>query len=202
MTITRKKVRRKLFHNKILLKSKKDTFKKIIKNIKGDDIISIDETSIDNQLYPLYGWSLKGKRIIIQKQAVRVRYTVITAISKDRIIHYDIIKNSANAVNFKNFIEKLVNKGVNNKYLLVDNARIHHAKIVKDYMNTTSNTFVYNVPYSPEFNPIEHVFSKLKNILRNKINNTKIKIIKNIHSAFRKVTSVELRNYYKYSLNK
>ena len=69
-------------------------------------------------------------------------------------------------------------------------------------MITSSNKFLYNVAYTPEFNPIEHLFSKIKNSLRKRVFSNKRKLFKDIHLAFKNTTSVELRNYYKYSLNK
>ncbi len=181
--------------------NKRKEFIKKVSKINLDDIISIDETSIDNQLYPLYGWGTKGIHVETIRNAVRSRYSVITAISKNKVIHYEIIKNSTNALHFKSFIETLVKKGITNTYLLMDNARIHHAKIVKDYVRTTSNILLYNAPYTPEYNPIERVFSKLKSILRTKTNNSNKQIIQNIKVAFNKITKTELKNYYDKSLN-
>ena len=63
---------------------------------------------------------------------------IICAINNKKIIHFKIIKGSANANIFKNFLEELIQKGIHNKYLLLDNARIHHAKLVKDYIKNTS----------------------------------------------------------------
>ena len=125
MNIVYKKARRRLIYNKNKINKQRKQFKKTINKISIDDIISIDETSVDNQLYPLYAWGKKGECIEMTRTAVKSRYTIITAISKDKIIHYDIIKNSANALNFKSFLETLETKGIHNKYLLLDNARIH-----------------------------------------------------------------------------
>ena len=58
-----------------------------------------------------------------------------------------------------------------NKYLFLDNARIHHACVVKEYIANTTNQLLFNAPYSPEFNPIELVFSKVKNLVKTKKNN-------------------------------
>ena len=69
-------------------------------------------------------------------------------------------------------------------------------------MNTSLNKLLYNVAYTPEFNPIEHLFSKIKNLMRKRVFSNKNKLIKDIHLVFKNITSVELKNYYKYSLNK
>ena len=64
------------------------------------------------------------------------------------------------------------NYRLKNKYLLLDNARIHHAKIVKQEINGTTNQFLFNVPYMPEFNPIEKIFFEMKKYVKSKNNNT------------------------------
>jgi len=54
---------------------------------------------------------------------------------------------------------------------------------------------------SLKLSQFEMVFSKLKNILRSKINNNYKQIIQNIKVSFNKITKTELNNYYNKSLN-
>jgi len=51
--------------------------------------------------------------------------------------------------------------------LVVDNARIHHAKKVKEYCESRNIKLVYLPPYSPELNPIEFLRKRLKRTYRN-----------------------------------
>ena len=80
----------------------------------------------------------------------------------------------------------------------MDNARIHHYKKLKEYIATTSNKLLYNVPYSPEYNPIEMVFSKSKYIVRN---NWKRNILDNIYESIKNITPTDWKSFYKKSLN-
>jgi len=50
----------------------------------------------------------------------------------------------------------------NNFVYLMDNARIHHSRLLKEYKNEKDLKIIYNVPYNPNTNPIEHVFSTIK----------------------------------------
>lgn len=50
--------------------------------------------------------------------------------------------------------------------LVVDNARIHHAKVVKQYCETHYIKLVYLPPYSPELNPIEFLRKRIKKVYR------------------------------------
>ena len=124
-------------------------------------------------------------------------------IDDNKVIHLKIIENSANGENFIDFIKEGILKLGNNKkyYLLLDNARIHHYRVFKDFISSCPNLeCIYNVPYSPEYNPIEHIFNEAKNFLKNKsICNKTIK--KNIIDSFNKVKSKNIKNYYKKSLN-
>ena len=83
MKITRKRVRRRLIYKRKTITISRNKFKKAIKLIKGDDIISIDETSIDNQLYPLNAWSKKGKRILVHRNAVYDLVVTLLELKKD-----------------------------------------------------------------------------------------------------------------------
>ena len=53
----------------------------------------------------------------------------------------------------------------------MDNARTHHSVIFKQFIEDNKLNIIYNVPYRPEFNPIEKVFSKIKFLIRSKNNN-------------------------------
>ena len=201
MDITYKKIReKKIYGDKKKLDKKVIQFKNTVKNINHDDIISIDEVSIDTNITSNKGWSKKGTRICKHIKANRTRYTVICAISNKKIIGHKIIKGSSNAVDFLNFIkEDLVN--IQNKTLLMDNARIHHAKIVKEYMENNTNDILYNVPYHPEFNPIEKCFSVFKNNIKKMKNNENINNLKtNISTTINNIKKKFLKNFFHKSL--
>ncbi len=200
MNLSKKKIRKHFIYTKQYIRNDQIiNFKKAIENTNLSNIISIDETSIDTHISNDYGWSKKGKRIIKINKNLKVRYTVISAISNKKILLNKIIKGSANAVIFVNFIKELIELIDPNNQILLDNARIHHAKLLKDYMKTQPNKFIYNVPYSPEYNPIEKVFSMVKNTLKN-TNYTNNTIKYYINKAFASINSNNLDNFYKKSL--
>jgi len=116
-------------------------------------------------------------------------------------VHYIVVKGSVNSEIFKQFIKELNVKLNVNSYFLLDNARIHHSKIVKEYMKTINHKLIFNAPYCPEYNPIEKVFSKVKNLVRMKSNNNDPnKLKKNIRIALNKLTKNNLHNYFIKSL--
>lgn len=200
LNFTRKKFKKSIIPNKEQFKNKIKSFKEKISKVPLNKIISIDETSIDTHTTSEYGWCEKGTKIKKIYNRSRIKYTIISAINNKKVILNKIIKGTANAIDFKEFIEEVVKNIKSKHYLLMDNARIHHSNIFKEYIDKTNHEIIYNIPYSPEFNPIEMVFSKFKSIIAKKDNSVYEKIIKNIKYAFNKITKNNLEKFYEKSL--
>ncbi len=85
--------------------------------------------------------------------------------------------------------------------IIIDNARIHHYLKFKKFINKHNNIkIIYNVPYSPESNPIEQVFSEVKNIIKNKSITNK-NIINIITNSFNSIKKRNLNKYFIKSIN-
>ena len=63
--------------------------------------------------------------------------------------------------------------------IAMDNMRSHHAKAVKQLLDSSKVTYLYLPPYSPDLNPIEKMWSKLKAFLRKE----KIRMASDVPSA-------------------
>jgi transposase len=152
--------------------------------------IHVDESSFCVGDLKKYGYSPKGKVIINTKHSrYREKYTLLLAISKDKIINYKIYKNSITSVDYSKFIKSLGNK----KSIFQDNARIHHSLELKEYCKINRTKLIYNPPYTPEFNPIENVFSVIKNKFRN-MNHDNVQ--NDIIDSIKSVKNSILRNCY------
>jgi transposase len=129
------------------------------------------------------------------------RYTLLVAVGIDKVIHYRIIKNSANGEIFLKFIKDLIKilSMDEQYYILLDNARIHHYKKFKRYIQHQCNIeVVYNVPYTPEANPIEQVFKELKQNLNDATVNNR-NIVRKIETSLRMIKQCNLYSYFKCS---
>jgi transposase len=86
----------------------------------------------------------------------------------------------------------------------MDNARTHHYKELVNEINdkyaTTNNRIVYNVPYSPETNPIEYINNKIKHDLKSK----SLKSISNLQNeldiVLKNVSAKCLKNCFRKSI--
>jgi transposase len=183
------------------IKKIKSNFSKEI-NVDPNKIISIDETSIEINSKPLYGWSKKNTPCRINiKKIRREKISLVSAISNKKVIDFKIVRGSVNGEIFKDFIIDIVLSKCNtNVYLLMDNARIHHYKRLKESINNTDNKIIYNIPYNPETNPIELVFSNIKNYIKRRNNDNLEKLRKLIVQSFKNLNSEYLNACYKKAL--
>jgi transposase len=94
----------------------------------------------------------------------------LLAYTQDGIILTRIFQGSTDSTVFEDFIEQLLPlmgtwpepKSV----LVMDNASFHHTKRIKQMCRDVSVKLVYLLPYSPDFNPIEEFFAKLKAFIK------------------------------------
>ena len=142
----------------------------INKNEFLKDIVSIDETSININDLRRYGYIKKGKELQkhFQHKHTKERVSCLSAISTDGFMIYKLFKGTVNSENYLSFIKEFLQYFFIKSILLQDNARIHHAKIVSEFAKENNIKLKFNPPYSPEFNPVEELFRKIKILLRNK----------------------------------
>lgn len=137
-------------------------------------LVFVDETGTDKRsCLRKYGYSLVGKRATSEKMLVRgKRFSAISAMSRDGIIDVSITTQSVDGSVFYDFVERILlpnllpfNGDNERSVVILDNATIHHVPEV-DLIEETGAIVIYLPPYSPDMNPIEECFSKVKSILR------------------------------------
>ena len=153
--------------------------KGILRAIKLNFIILyIDETvfKLTNNNY--YEWRYKDELIIGgAENELKKQLNLIFAIDVENIIHYQFENNPINKLEFKKFLERIIEKIGENKikdYLIIyDNAKCHIAKLIKKFVLDKKLKVLINIPYYSIFNGIEYVFLNIKSkiykmLLKNK----------------------------------
>lgn len=160
-----------------------------------NDVVSIDETFFYLYDYPKYGYSKKGTplRRPYKDNPKKRKITLYMAISKENIIGYKISYTHGNSKDYIEFIKSL---NLQNRTLLMDNVAFHKTKLFKELIINTNNKVLYTPPYSPDYNPIELAFSKIKNTYRklNFVENNTIE--ENIHLSIQNITSNDCKGFF------
>lgn len=199
--LKKNKISHKKINNRILGKTYEEIEEQRITFAKNvdyniNDVLFLDESSFCVNDHKRYGYGEKGKEIKknIKHKKNKETSSVIAIMSNSGIVCKEIVKGTINKDVYTNFLNK--NKALlENKILIQDNARIHHALTVKEYAKNNNINLKYNPAYSPEFNPIELVFNKVKSAFR-KLDHKNL--IADIDNSFNTITSDNCQKFYDY----
>ncbi len=194
--ISRKKITFQQFSNWDDLQCKREKFKKDIEGLDKNSIISIDESYFYKRLYRSYGYSLKGSKAIVPKRIGMKKFSLLMAISSNRILAYDIVSTNVNRYSFYSFLKDKLLPECKNKILLMDNASFHKCKEIVQLIVASGNSVLFIPPYSPEFNPIEVVFRMFKS----RLSTLSIITIDDIINCLNDISIDSLKRIYKHSL--
>jgi transposase len=166
LELSHKQVRKKV-ETKNNTQEVKEEYKRVIKEIGYEKVLCFDEVGFQLEMDPKKGWSKKGTRCLIKKsKGGRTNYTGSFLISVDGIESWKIKKGGFKGDDLLEFFDQTNKDTIKNKTLVLDNARSHHRKDVKEKLEKLGITGKWLPPYSPDLNPIEEVFSWLKTRLR------------------------------------
>lgn len=139
-------------------------------------IVWVDETGSDSRREGIrkFGYALRGLTPVSFKLGISgKRLSVITAMSSRGVEDIDIIDGTTNGEAFTKFLEHSILpimqpfNGVNPRSILVlDNASIHHVDKVIKLVNSKGVMIRFMPAYSPDFMPLEEVFSQVKYFLK------------------------------------
>ena len=167
----------------------------------NNQYIAIGEMAVYTNMYKSMGWSKIVTRFSIKRKLKRTpKNTLITAISNKKPIAYKLLKGSANTEIFNKFIiNNVLPKISKGDTLFMDNAKIHKSNLLANYIRDSDFHLLFNIPYSPEFNPIE----LFQNVIKSHIKSNDIDNINDIRKAidqhFKKYTKATLNDFYNHT---
>jgi transposase len=123
-----------------------------------------DETAIKPECHYRRGYSPKGKTPVVRQPAKRFHSSLISAINNQGKMQWMPLQDSLNADIFIKFLKQLIKFRKRKIILVVDNLRVHHSKIVQEWLadRTDQIELVFLPSYSPELNPDEYMNNYLK----------------------------------------
>ena len=198
LKISYKKLRLKYFPKKGNEKEELCIFYKYFINENINNIISLDETAIYVNMIKTYGYSKKGKRAYYKTSIYPYKkYNLLCAIKNNKIIGSEIYETSLDKEKFILFIDKYIKNQYINNILLMDNAKFHHNKDVKEYIKNINNKILYTIRYHPENNPIENFFNQIKHYIKLKSPTNLEDIKKELVNIYKtKIKEKHLNNYF------
>lgn len=131
-------------------------------------LVFVDETWTKTNMTPLRGRARVGKRLVGKApHGHRKTLTVVAALRRDGIHAPWVLDKPINARSFRAWVQTclvlILHPG---DIVVMDNLSSHKAAVIRKAIRAVGAKLFYLPPYSPDLNPIEQVFAKLKTLLR------------------------------------
>lgn len=151
----------------------KEEYPEISKSAKEEkaEIHWGDETGVRNDCQYGRSYAPKGKTPVKDKMAKRISLNMISTVTNQGKVRFMTYKGTMNSAVFIDFLKRLIKGAKNKVYLILDNLRVHHSKLVKEWVekNKDEISLFFLPSYSPERNPDEYLNCDLKYGLAQKV---------------------------------
>jgi len=136
--------------------------------IEPERLVFIDETWTKTNMAPLRGWAPRGRRLVAKVPHRRWKTTTfVAALRLDRIDAPWLLEGPIDGESFRTYVERrLVPTLREGDIVIMDNLGSHKGKAVRELIRSAGAKLFFLPKYSPDLNPIEQVFAKLKHLLR------------------------------------
>ncbi len=131
-------------------------------------LVFLDETCLKSNLIKLSGWAPSGQRLVDHvPHGCRGTQTLIAALRHDELAAPWVISGAMNSELFCLYIETQLAPTLSpGDLVILDNLSSHKHKRAAQLLEQIGVRLLFLPPYSPDFNPIEMAFSKLKGLIR------------------------------------
>lgn len=160
-------------------------------------LVFIDETWTKTNMAPLRGWATRGHRI-----KARVPHghwktmTFLAALRHDRVEAPWLLDGPINGESFRLYVEMVLIPTLRpGDIVILDNLGSHKGAAVRHIIRSAGARLLFLPKYSPDLNPIEQFFSKLKHGLRKAAKRTFNTVSDAIATVLDTVTPAECANY-------
>ena len=123
--------------------------------------------------------------------------TFLAALRQDRVVAPCVIDGAVNGEIFRAWVEQFLAPTLKlGDIVVMDNLASHKVAGIREAIEATGASLLYLPPYSPDLNPIEQVFAKIKALLRKAKARTLDALIDAVANAIRQCWPSECENYF------
>ena len=172
----------------------------VAERVEPERLVFVDEMGTNTSLSPVYAWAPKGQRACWSVPRNRgANTTVLSSMGVEGIGSSLTVEGSTTSVVFEAYVEQVLAPTLRRGQVVVmDNLSAHKGERIRELIEERGCELVYLPSYSPEFNPIEEAFSKIKGLVRKAEARTKEALIEAIGSALSAITSGDARGFFEH----
>lgn len=169
-----------------------------IRSVPVENLIFVDESGVNLALIRLYARALRGQRAKGTRPQKRGKnVSIVGAIALKGIVASINLLGAMDGLTFEAFvIQLLVPHLWQGACVVWDNSTIHKGEEIEKAIRKAGAKLINLPPYSPDFNPIENFWSKVKNTLRSIGARTYLALDEAIATAFSYVSLKDIHSWF------
>jgi transposase len=163
-------------------------------------VVFVDEMGTNTSLSPVYGWSKKGERTQCSVPRNRGKNTTLLAsMSLEGMGSSLAVEGATTAAVFETYVERVLAPTLSEGQVVVmDNLSAHKGRRIRDLIEQRGCELLYLPSYSPDLNPIEEAFSKMKGLLRKAEARSREALLDAIGVALSVITDQDARGFFEH----
>ena len=163
-------------------------------------LVFVDEMGANVSLSPLYAWSRRGLRAHAKvPRNWGKNVTLVASITRRGLGPCLAVEGSTTREVFETYLERVLTPALRpGQVVVMDNLSAHKGSRVKEIVEGAGCELVYLPPYSPDLNPIEQAFSKVKRLMRKAEARTREALIEARGKALSAVSAREALGFFEH----
>jgi transposase len=172
----------------------------VAREIAPERLVFVDEMGTNTSLSPLRAWSPKGQRAHCSVPRNRgPNTTLLASMTMEGMGASLAVEGATTAAVFEAYVERVLSPMLcSGQVVVMDNLTAHKGERVKELIEERGCELMYLPPYSPDFNPIEEAFAKIKGILRKAEARSRKALIEAIAQAISVVSARDARGFFEH----
>ena len=169
--------------------------------LEAERLVFVDEMGSDTSLAPIHAWSRRGERAHLWVPRNRGKNTTLLAsMSSEGMGPTTLaVQGGTNKDVFEAYVERGLAPSLRpGQVVVMDNLNAHKSEEVRELIEGRGCEVLFLPPYSPDLNPIEEAFSKIKGLLRKAAARTKEALIEALGAAIAAVTAEDAWGFFEH----
>jgi transposase len=169
--------------------------------VEPERLVFVDECGTHTSFGPIYGYAARGERLHLPVPRRRGKNTTLLAsMTLSGMGPSLAVEGATTARVFETYVEKVLAPSLRKGQIVVmDNLGAHTPKRIGELIERRGCELLYLPAYSPDYNPIEEAFAKVKYLLRKASARSKEALVEAIGVALSAVSVADARGFFEHS---